>query len=288
MKGILLAGGKGTRLLPLTLNFSKQLLPIYDKPMIYYPISTLMHMGIREIAIVCDPSSMPNFKSLLGDGSQWGVELSFFTQEFPEGIAQAYTITGNFSKGSRTCLILGDNLFVWPGMRPSIIAAESSPGARIFGYEVSNPSAYGNISINSDGCVTDIIEKPPVPISKYAVPGIYLTDETAFERALNLKKSRRGEYEIVDLLRTYLAEKSLHAALLPRGTAWFDTGTMDDLFNAGEFIKVIQERQGQLVGSPEEVSVNNGWKSKEEILRSLPKKINSQYYSNIRELFSNA
>lgn len=288
MKGILLAGGKGTRLNPLTLNISKQILPVYDKPMIYYPISTLMHMGIREIAIVCDPASLLNFKGLLNDGSQWGVEFSFFCQESPEGIAQAYTVTEKFSKGSRTCLILGDNLFVWPGMRPSILAAETKLGATIFGYEVSNPSLYGNIAIDSRGSVTDIVEKPYVPIGKYAVPGIYITDESAYERASRLEKSKRGEYEIVDLLKTYLSEKKLHVALLPRGTAWFDTGNIDDLFNAGEFVKIIQERQGQLVGSPEEVSVNNGWKSQEEILRSLPKNSNSQYYANIRKLFSYA
>ena len=195
-------------------------------------------------------------------------------------------MTEKFSKGSKTCLILGDNVFVWPGMRPTILAAESEPGARIFGYEVSNPTNYGNIAIDSEGSVTDIVEKPNFPISKYAVPGIYITDETAYERALSLVKSKRGEYEIVDLLKTYLIEKNLHAALLPRGTAWFDTGNMDDLFNAGEYIKIIQERQGQLVGSPEEVSVNNGWKSQEEILMSLPKNSHSQYYSNIREMFA--
>jgi glucose-1-phosphate thymidylyltransferase len=254
--------------------------------MIYYPISTLMHMGIREIAVICDPSSLENFKSLLKNGNQWGIDISFYSQESPEGIAQAYAITKDFSQGSNTCLILGDNLFVWPGMKPTILDAERSLGARIFGYEVSNPSSYGNITIGPDGFVTNIVEKPAVPISRYAVPGIYITDRTAYERSLSLVKSKRGEYEIVDLLKTYLEEGNLSANLLPRGTAWFDTGNVEDLFNAGEYIKVIQERQGQLVGSPEEVSVNNKWKSPDEILNSLSKEINSQYYLNLKKLFS--
>jgi glucose-1-phosphate thymidylyltransferase len=286
MKGILLAGGRGTRLHPLTLNISKQLLPVYDKPMIYYPISTLMHMGIRDIAVISDSSNLKDFMSLLGDGSQWGINLEFFSQKSPEGIAQAYLITKDFSKNSNTCLILGDNLFVWPGMKPLVSGATLSSGARIFAYEVYNPKAYGNIAIDENGVVTDLIEKPEIPISNFAVPGIYITDESAPDRAKSLVKSKRGEYEIVDLLITYMKEDKLFASLLPRGTAWFDTGSISDLYSAAEFIKIIQERQGQLVGSPEEIAFRNGWLSKEEIFRNLPKDSKSQYYLKLRNVLS--
>ena len=266
MKGIILAGGQGTRLRPLTSATSKQLLPVYDKPMIYYPISTLMHMGIREIALISDNQNLEKFQKLLGDGSVWGISIEYFLQPKPEGIAQAYKVTKEFIDSSNSCLILGDNIFVAQGLRMIANKPGYASGAHIYAYEVSNPGLYGNILIKPDGTVENIIEKPHVPISNFAVPGLYILDSSAPDKFNELSKSSRGEYEIIDLLKLYVNEGSLHASALPRGSAWFDTGSVSDLFNAAEYIKVIQNRQGQIIGSPEEIAFRNGWKSDKDLL----------------------
>ena len=285
MKGIILAGGQGTRLRPLTSATSKQLLPVYDKPMIYYPISTLMHMGIREIALISDNQNLEKFQKLLGDGSVWGISIEYFLQPKPEGIAQAYKVTKEFIDSSNSCLILGDNIFVAQGLRMIANKPGYSSGAHIYAYEVSNPGLYGNILIKPDGTVENIIEKPHVPISNFAVPGLYILDSSAPDKFNELRKSSRGEYEIIDLLKLYVNEGSLHASALPRGSAWFDTGSVSDLFNAAEYIKVIQNRQGQIIGSPEEIAFRNGWKSEKDLLKSIPENSNSEYYERLRKLF---
>jgi len=259
-KGILLAGGTGSRLWPITLGTSKQLLPIYDKPMVYYPISVLMLAGIREIAIITTPEDQPQFQRLLGDGTQWGVSLTWVIQEKPEGLAQAYLLTRDFLNGTPSAMVLGDNIFFGHGL-PEILARASvlETGGTVFGYHVSDPERYGVAAFDIDGRVTAIVEKPEVPPSSFAITGLYFLDGRAADLAARIKPSLRGELEIVDLLEHYRSEGSLQVERMGRGFAWLDTGTPGSLLDAGNFVRTLQDRQGMQVGSPDEIAFRKGW-----------------------------
>lgn len=269
-KGILLAGGSGTRLYPITMGISKQLLPIYDKPMVYYPLSVLMLAGINEIAIITTPHDNNQYRALLGDGSQWGINLTYIIQPKPEGLAQAFILAEEFLNGSESTLILGDNIFHGDGIRELLQKANNSTAAaNIFGYHVSDPERYGVIDFDANGNVKSIIEKPKKPRSNHAVVGLYFLDETAPDRAKNIKLSDRGELEITSLLNTYLEDKSLLMHQMSRGYAWLDTGTHASLLDAGNFVRTLQKRQGLQIGSPDIVAFENGWVSRSELeLRS--------------------
>tara|TARA_B100000497_G_scaffold80907_1_gene90247 strand:- start:128 stop:997 length:870 start_codon:yes stop_codon:yes gene_type:complete len=269
-KGILLAGGSGTRLYPITMGISKQLLPIYDKPMVYYPLSVLMLAGINEIAIITTPHDNNQYRALLGDGSQWGINLTYIIQPKPEGLAQAFILAEEFLNGSESTLILGDNIFHGDGIRELLEKANNSTAAaNIFGYHVSDPERYGVIDFDANGNVKSIIEKPKKPKSNHAVVGLYFLDETAPDRAKNIKPSDRGELEITSLLNTYLEDKSLLMHQMSRGYAWLDTGTHASLLDAGNFVRTLQKRQGLQIGSPDIVAFENGWVSRSELeLRS--------------------
>ena len=269
-KGILLAGGSGTRLYPITMGISKQLLPIYDKPMVYYPLSVLMLAGINEIAIITTPHDNNQYRALLGDGSQWGINLTYIIQPKPEGLAQAFILAEEFLNGSESTLILGDNIFHGDGIRELLQKANNSTAAaNIFGYLVSDPERYGVIDFDANGNVKSIIEKPKKPRSNHAVVGLYFLDETAPDRAKNIKLSDRGELEITSLLNTYLEDKSLLVHQMSRGYAWLDTGTHASLLDAGNFVRTLQKRQGLQIGSPDIVAFENGWVSRSELeLRS--------------------
>ncbi|MDA9269915.1 glucose-1-phosphate thymidylyltransferase RfbA [Amylibacter sp.] len=269
-KGILLAGGSGTRLYPITMGISKQLLPIYDKPMVYYPLSVLMLAGINEIAIITTPHDNNQYRALLGDGSQWGINLTYIIQPKPEGLAQAFILAEEFLNGSESTLILGDNIFHGDGIRELLQKANNSTAAaNIFGYHVSDPERYGVIDFDANGNVKSIIEKPKKPKSNHAVVGLYFLDETAPDRAKNIKPSDRGELEITSLLNTYLEDKSLKVHQMSRGYAWLDTGTHASLLDAGNFVRTLQKRQGLQIGSPDIVAFENGWVSRSELeLRS--------------------
>ena len=269
-KGILLAGGSGTRLYPITMGISKQLLPIYDKPMVYYPLSVLMLAGINEIAIITTPHDNNQYRALLGDGSQWGINLTYIIQPKPEGLAQAFILAEEFLNGSESTLILGDNIFHGDGIRELLQKANNSTAAaNIFGYHVSDPERYGVIDFDANGNVKSIIEKPKKPKSNHAVVGLYFLDETAPDRAKNIKPSDRGELEITSLLNTYLEDKSLLVHQMSRGYAWLDTGTHASLLDAGNFVRTLQKRQGLQIGSPDIVAFENGWVSRSELeLRS--------------------
>ncbi len=259
-KGILLAGGTGSRLWPITLGTSKQLLPIYDKPMVYYPISVLMLSGIREIAIITTPEDQPQFQRLLGDGSQWGVSFTWVIQERPEGLAQAYLLTRDFLNGAPSAMVLGDNIFFGHGL-PEILARanDQTTGGTVFGYHVSDPERYGVAAFDADGRVTALVEKPKVPPSSFAITGLYFLDGRAPEVAARIKPSPRGELEIVDVLEHYRAEGSLQVERMGRGFAWLDTGTPGSLLEAGNFVRTLQDRQGMQVGSPDEIAFRHGW-----------------------------
>lgn len=269
-KGILLAGGSGTRLYPITMGISKQLLPIYDKPMVYYPLSVLMLAGINEIAIITTPHDNNQYRALLGDGSQWGINLTYIIQPKPEGLAQAFILAEEFLNGSESTLILGDNIFHGDGIRELLQKANNSTAAaNIFGYHVSDPERYGVIDFDANGNVKSIIEKPKKPKSNHAVVGLYFLDETAPDRAKNINPSDRGELEITSLLNTYLEDKSLLVHQMSRGYAWLDTGTHASLLDAGNFVRTLQKRQGLQIGSPDIVAFENGWVSRSELeLRS--------------------
>ena len=259
-KGILLAGGSGTRLHPLTYAVSKQLLPIYDKPMIYYPLSVLMLTGIREIAIITRPEDQSQFHRLLGDGSRWGLHFSYIEQPRPEGLAQAYTLAESFLGDSASVLLLGDNIFYGHGL-PEILqrADKQTDGGTIFGYQVTDPERYGVVDLDEQGRVQALVEKPVKPPSNYAVTGLYFLDNTASERAKAVRPSARGELEIVSLLESYLAEGRLGLETLGRGFAWLDTGTYDALLDANNFVRTLATRQGMQSGSPEEIAWRQGW-----------------------------
>jgi glucose-1-phosphate thymidylyltransferase len=264
MKGIILAGGSGTRLHPLTLSVTKQLLPVYDKPMIYYPLATLMSMGINDILIISTPQDKPLFQNLLGDGSQWGIKLSYEIQEKPNGLAEAFIIGEKFIGDDSVCLILGDNIFYGIDTdkikeRIKKLSEEIVVGALIFGYQVNDPERYGVLSFNKKGEVTGIQEKPKKPKSNYAVPGLYFFDNSVIKIAYNVKPSERGELEITDVIQHYLDFDLLKVHKLPRGVAWLDTGTFESLNQAGQYVETIQERQGLMVGCIEEIAYQNGW-----------------------------
>ena len=259
-KGIILAVGSGTRLYPLTIGVSKQLLPVYDKPMIYYPLTVLMFAGIQEILIISTPDDLPQYKRVLGDGSQWGISLSYKEQPSPDGLAQAFILAEDFLNGAPSALILGDNIFFGHGLPEVLAAADSKQnGATVFGYHVNNAERYGVVGFDNSGNVTSIIEKPKEPASNYAVTGLYFVDGTAPERAKKVQPSARGELEITSLLESYLKEDNLTVEKMGRGFAWLDTGTHGSLLDAGNFVRTLTERQGLQVGSPDEVAYQMQW-----------------------------
>ena len=282
-KGIILAGGHGTRLFPLTAVTSKQLLPVYDKPMIYYPLANLMSAGIREILIITSPESRNQFEALLGNGSQWGIQISFCTQEKPEGIPQAFLLAEKFLSGSKSVLMLGDNVLVGSGLGRKLSLIANDPGCHIFAYEVEDPTKYGNIRFRKDGSVRDVVEKPKEPFSRFAVPGLYFFDETAPDQAKVLKKSKRGEFEVTDLINNYAKKDSLKVSQLSRGTVWIDTGNARDLALAAEYIRVLQQRQGTYIACLEEIALRAGWID-EKTLQEFQPRIKSEYANYVRSL----
>ena len=265
-KGIILAGGSGTRLYPITIGISKQLLPIYDKPMIYYPLSVLMLAGIREIAMITTPQDQDQFKRTLGDGSQCGISLTYIVQPSPDGLAQDYLLAEDFLDGAPSAMVLGDNIFYGHGLPEMMAAAETGePGGTVFGYHVADPERYGVVGFDPDGSVRQIIEKPEVPPSNYAVTGLYFLDGTAPARARRVQPSARGELEITTLLETYLHEGTLSVQKMGRGYAWLDTGTHGSLLDAGNFVRTLQTRQGMQAGCPDEIAYEMGWISADDL-----------------------
>lgn len=284
-KGIVLAGGSGTRLYPLTMAVSKQLMPVYDKPMVYYPISILMLAGIREILIISTPRDLPMFQELLGDGSRFGLTLSYVEQPSPDGLAQALILAEDFLNGAPSTLILGDNIFYSNELEQILAEADSRPsGATIFGYHVSDPTSYGVVEFDSGGKVVSLEEKPKAPKSNYAVPGLYFYDEQASGRAKALKPSPRGELEITDLNRVYMEAGELSVEVMGRGTAWLDTGSHDSLASATDFVKVIERRQGLKIACLEEIGVYKGWLTLGELEQTAKEHGSSTYGKYLTEL----
>jgi glucose-1-phosphate thymidylyltransferase, short form len=287
MKGIILAGGSGTRLYPLTMITSKQLLPVYDKPMIYYPLSTLMLAGIKDILIISTPTDLPNFERLLGDGSDFGISLSYKVQPSPDGLAQAFTLGADFI-GSDTCaMVLGDNIFYGAGFRKVLANAVANADkgiATVFGYYVEDPERFGVVEFDDTKKVISVEEKPANPKSNYAITGLYFYDNSVVEKVKNQKPSARGELEITDLNRVFLEEGNLNVELLGRGYAWLDTGTMDSLIEAGDFVQTIEKRQGIKISAPEEIAYNFGWIDKETLLKSAERYGKSTYGQHLKRV----
>ena len=284
MKGIILAGGSGTRLHPLTLALSKQLIPVYDKPMVYYPLSILMSAGISEILIISTPIDLPNFERLLGDGSKLGCVFSYAVQEIPNGLAQAFVIGEKFIGKDKVALVLGDNIFYGIGMDTLLKENNNPEGGVVYAYHVSDPERYGVVEFDAEMKAISIEEKPLKPKSNYAVPGLYFYDNSVVEIAKNLKPSERGEYEITDVNANYLKQGKLKVAILDRGTAWFDTGTFSSLMQAGQFVQVIEERQGLKIGCIEEVAYRNGFISKEQLKKIAEPLVKSGYGKYLLQL----
>ena len=288
MKGIVLAGGSGTRLYPTTIGVSKQLLPIYDKPMIYYPISVLMLAGIREILIISTPTDLPHFRKLLGSGEQFGLKFDFVEQPSPDGLAQAFILGEKFIGNDSAALVLGDNIFYGPGfsamLKKAVKTAEEKGEATVFGYPVKDPERFGVVSFDENGKAQTIEEKPKEPKSNYAVTGLYFYDSSVVEYAKNLKPSARGELEITDLNRIYLEQNKLNVELLGRGFAWLDTGTHHSLLQAGQYVQTIEENQGIKIACLEEVAYRMGFLTKEQIKETANKYKKNEYYSYVRNL----
>lgn len=285
MKGIILAGGSGTRLYPLTMVTSKQLLPVYDKPMIYYPLSMLMLAGIRDILIISTPTDLPAFERLLGDGSKYGINLSYKEQPSPDGLAQAFIIGEDFIDGDSCAMVLGDNIFYGNGLKKHLKeAAGRQTGATVFGYYVEDPERFGIVEFDKDGKAISIEEKPEHPKSNYCVTGLYFYDNRVCELAKKVKPSARGELEITDLNKMYLEEGTLNVVTLGRGNAWLDTGTIDALSEASEFVKVIENRQGVKVSAVEEIAYVNGWIDKEQLLESAAMYGKSSYGAHLKKV----
>lgn len=279
-KGIILAGGSGTRLYPITMGLSKQLLPIYDKPMIFYPLSVLMLAGIREIAIITTPQDQDQFQRLLGDGQQWGLTFTYIKQPSPDGLAQAYILAEDFLDGAPSAMVLGDNIFFGHGLPEQLKSADSQKtGGTVFGYRVADPERYGVVDFAPDGTVRHIVEKPTKAPSPYAVTGLYFLDGTAPERARSVTPSERGELEITSLLESYLHDGQLRVEQMGRGYAWLDTGTHGSLLDAGNFVRTLSERQGQQVGSPDEIAWESGWISDDD-LRTRAKTFGKNEYGD--------
>ena len=286
-KGIILAGGNGTRLYPLTLGISKQLMPIYNKPMIFYPLSTLMLAGIKEFLIITNLESLSSFKNLLGNGSDYGISIEYAVQEKPEGLAQAFLIGEDFLEESPAALILGDNLFYGDNFVSQLKRANASKNSTIFVCPVSDPERYGVAEFDKNSVVINLVEKPKRPLSKYAVTGLYFYDKTVVEKAKQVEFSHRGELEITSLNNIYLKDKSLKVEILGRGMAWLDTGTFDSLHQAGSFIRTIEKRQGLMIGSPTEVAWRNNWISPEQVENTIEKFSKSGYGTYLKELLKN-
>ena len=283
MKGIILAGGSGTRLHPITLGISKQLIPVYDKPMVYYPLSTLMLAGIRDILIITTPHDAEQFERLLGDGSQFGVNLTFARQPSPDGLAQAFTIGADFIGDDKVALVIGDNLLYGPGLGTQLKRYADVQGGAIFAYWVADPTAYGVVEFDQDGRAVSLEEKPSHPKSSYAVPGLYFYDNDVVQIARDLQPSPRGEYEITDVNRAYLERGALQVEVLPRGTAWLDTGTFDQMTDAGDYVRTMERRTGLRIGVPEEVAWRQGFLSDDDLRSRAAKLVKSGYGTYLLE-----
>ncbi|MGB4742845.1 MAG: glucose-1-phosphate thymidylyltransferase RfbA [Flavobacteriaceae bacterium] len=286
MKGIILAGGSGTRLHPLTLSVSKQLMPIYDKPMIYYPLSTLMYAGINEVLIISTPKDLPLFKTLLGDGKKYGCSFEYAVQEHPNGLAEAFLIGEEFIGNDKLALILGDNIFYGTGLEKLLQANNNPEGGIIYAYRVNDPERYGVVEFNQEGKAISIEEKPEHPKSNYAVPGIYFYDNTVVEIAKNIQPSHRGELEITDINKEYLKQGKLSVSILDRGTAWLDTGTFQSLMQASQFVEVIEQRQGLKVGAIEGVAFEMGYIDETQLKRLIEPLLKSGYGENLIQLLN--